>query len=81
MSNINVHKHILLRTHFHTQDDIRVTPKTILTYVEETRKIENIVGKNSAEDFNVGVVRYEYNYPPQVEIDDKTRHGESRNDR
>lgn len=36
--------------------------------------MEQIVGKSPAEDFNVGVVRYEYNYPLNVVIDDKTRH-------
>ena len=43
-------------------------------YLYETKRVETIVGKSPAEDFNVGIVRYEYNYPPEIIIDDKTRH-------
>jgi len=58
----------------YTEDDIRITPKTVHAYIEQTKNIEQLVGKSPAEDFNVGIVRYEYNYPPDVVIDDKTRH-------
>ena len=33
-----------------------------------------MLSKSPAEDYNIGIVRYEYNYPPDVVIDDKTRH-------
>ena len=56
------------------KDDIKITPTVVATYLEETKRIENIVKKSPAEDFNVGIVRYEYNYPPEVIIDDKSRH-------
>ena len=69
----------------YTEDDIRVTPTTIATYMIETQRIETIVSKGrigdnnnnkqlKPSDFNVGIVRYEYNYPANVVIDDKTRH-------
>jgi len=58
----------------YSEDDLRVTPKTVAAYIEHTKRVEQIVGKSPAEDFNVGVVRYEYNYPLNVVIDDSTRH-------
>jgi hypothetical protein len=57
-----------------TEDDIRVTPKTVATYIHETELVKQLVGPKRAADFNVGVVRYEYNFPPDIIIDDKTRH-------
>lgn len=61
----------------YTEDDIRVTPTTIATYLSETQLIETLLhghDKLKPSDFNVGIVRYEYNYPANVVIDDKTRH-------
>eukprot|EP00559_Dactyliosolen_fragilissimus_P001853 CAMPEP_0184865606 /NCGR_PEP_ID=MMETSP0580-20130426/18614_1 /TAXON_ID=1118495 /ORGANISM="Dactyliosolen fragilissimus" /LENGTH=323 /DNA_ID=CAMNT_0027364881 /DNA_START=486 /DNA_END=1454 /DNA_ORIENTATION=+ len=55
------------------EDDIRVTPTTISTYVEETARIERILGKKEAENYNVGIVRYENNFPTEAEINDKNR--------
>ncbi len=40
----------------------------------ETSKVQKLVSKSPAEDYNIGIVRYEYNYPPDVIINDKTRH-------
>lgn len=57
----------------YTEDDIRVAPHTVGTYLYETDCIASIVGADRASDYNVGVVRYEYNYPPDLVIDDKTR--------
>mmetsp|Transcript_16378 Transcript_16378/g.24141 ORF Transcript_16378/g.24141 Transcript_16378/m.24141 type:complete len:481 (-) Transcript_16378:84-1526(-) len=57
----------------YTEDDIRVTPHTIAAYLFETNRVKTLVGEEHASDFNVGVVRYEYNYPPYTIIDDKTR--------
>jgi hypothetical protein len=57
----------------YTEDDIRVTPRTVAAYVVETDNIKAIK-KERASDFNVGIIRYEYNYPSSVVIDDKTRH-------
>jgi hypothetical protein len=56
------------------QDDIKVSPTTIKAYLQETKTVEQLVGKKPAEDYNIGIVRYEYNYPPDIIIDDKTRH-------
>ena len=58
----------------YTEDDILVTPTTIHTYWTETTRLQQLVGKDAASDYNVGIVRYEYNYPHDVEINDKTRH-------
>lgn len=58
----------------YTEDDIRVTPRAVAAYLYETAKVRQIVGPSRASDFNVGIVRYEYNYPSNVIIDDKTRH-------
>jgi hypothetical protein len=59
----------------YSEDDIRVSPKTVATYLSETKRLEDSMGGDaqSAANFNVGIVRYEYNYPPQITIDDKTR--------
>jgi len=57
----------------YTEDDIRVTPTTVAAYLYETQILQQIVGPRSHE-YNVGIVRYEYNYPPDVIINDKTRH-------
>eukprot|EP00428_Durinskia_dybowskii_P022166 CAMPEP_0170204592 /NCGR_PEP_ID=MMETSP0116_2-20130129/1825_1 /TAXON_ID=400756 /ORGANISM="Durinskia baltica, Strain CSIRO CS-38" /LENGTH=310 /DNA_ID=CAMNT_0010454953 /DNA_START=135 /DNA_END=1067 /DNA_ORIENTATION=+ len=58
----------------YTEDDIRVTPLTVAAYLHETIRIEQTVGKEKASNFNVGIVRYEYNFPSNVLMDDKTRH-------
>ncbi len=62
----------------YTEDDIRITPTTVATYLYETQYIQHILSHNEPRqhepsDFNVGVVRYEYNYPTNVIIDDNTR--------
>ena len=58
----------------YSEDDIRVTPTTVAAFLYETARVESLVGKKHASDFNVGIVRYEYNYPPNLIIEDKTRH-------
>jgi hypothetical protein len=64
----------------YTEDDIRVTPTTVATYMTETKVIQLMLSKTGSKtrlqpsDFNVGVVRYEYNYPANVIMDDNTRH-------
>lgn len=58
----------------YTEDDIRVGSRTVAAYLDETRNIEQQVGKKRAADFNVGIVRYEYDFPSNVVMDDKTRH-------
>lgn len=63
----------------YTEDDIRVSPTTIATYLYETKRLERYLKSATSsqykpDDFNVGIVRYEYNYPANVVIDDKTRH-------
>lgn len=58
----------------YSEDDIKVSPTTAHAYLQETKQVEQLIGKSPAEDYNVGIVRYEYNYPPDIVIDDKTRH-------
>jgi len=58
----------------YTEDDIRVSPGTVATYLWETRKVIEKIGPQKAADFNVGIVRYEYNFPSNLVIDDATRH-------
>lgn len=58
----------------YTEDDIRVTPTTVAAYWEETNRLRDKLGDDRSADFNVGIVRYEYNFPSNVVIDDKTRH-------
>lgn len=55
----------------YTEDDIRVTPRTVATYLMETDRVKNIVGDKEAMKYNVGIVRYEYNFPSNVIMDDK----------
>jgi len=58
----------------YTEDDIRVPARTVAAYLDETRRVEERLGPTRASDFNVGIVRYEYNFPSNVVMDDKTRH-------
>ena len=58
----------------YTEDDIRISPTTVAAYLHETKRVETIVGPKHATDFNVGIVRYEYDFPENVVITDKTRH-------
>ena len=55
----------------YTEDDIRVTPRTVATYLRETERVKEIVGIKEAVRYNVGIVRYEYNFPSNVVMDDK----------
>ncbi len=58
----------------YTEDDIRVPPRVVGAYLAETKKVQSIVGLEASADFNVGIVRYEYDFPSNVVMDDKTRH-------
>jgi hypothetical protein len=63
----------------YTEDDIRLSPTAVATYMMETQRIESILSQQKSSiyrpsDFNVGIVRYEYNYPTNVIMDDNTRH-------
>jgi hypothetical protein len=61
----------------YTEDDMRVSATAVATYLYETKRIEQLLQGQSEvkpSDFNVGIVRYEYNYPANVIIDDNTRH-------
>jgi hypothetical protein len=57
----------------YTEDDIRVPPRVVGAYLAETKKVQDIVGLEASSNFNVGIVRYEYNFPSNVVMDDKTR--------
>jgi hypothetical protein len=58
----------------YTEDDIRVSPRTVAAYMAETERVRATVGPDEASDYNVGVTRYEYSFPTNLVIDDKTRH-------
>eukprot|EP00591_Stephanopyxis_turris_P002338 CAMPEP_0195510948 /NCGR_PEP_ID=MMETSP0794_2-20130614/3442_1 /TAXON_ID=515487 /ORGANISM="Stephanopyxis turris, Strain CCMP 815" /LENGTH=479 /DNA_ID=CAMNT_0040638471 /DNA_START=245 /DNA_END=1684 /DNA_ORIENTATION=+ len=62
----------------YTEDDILVSPRTVGGYLIETKKIRKLTESSNSNlsfsDFNIGIVRYEYNFPPDVVINDKTRH-------
>lgn len=59
----------------YSEDDIRITPTTVAAYLYESTILEALVGGPvEASNYNVGFVRYEYNYPPDIVIDDRTRH-------
>eukprot|EP00934_Nitzschia_sp_Nitz4_P002250 Nitzschia sp. Nitz4//scaffold107_size73032//33551//34948//NITZ4_005760-RA/size73032-processed-gene-0.125-mRNA-1//-1//CDS//3329532593//2250//frame0 len=58
----------------YTEDDIRVTPRTVAAYLGETLRLRNLLGPERSSLLNVGIVRYEYNFPSNVVMDDKTRH-------
>jgi len=47
----------------------------VATYLRHTHKIEQLVQgtEYNPSDFNVGIVRYEYNFPSNLVIDDSTR--------
>ena len=57
----------------YTEDDIRVAPRTVGAYLAETKNVQELVGMERSADYNVGIVRYEYNFPNNVLMDDKTR--------
>ncbi|VEU40465.1 unnamed protein product [Pseudo-nitzschia multistriata] len=58
----------------YTEDDIRVPPRVVGAYLSETKQVQDIVGLERSSNYNVGIVRYEYNFPGNVAVDDKTRH-------
>ena len=58
----------------YTEDDIRVGPGTVATYMAESKRLESTLGQTKAMQYNVGVVRYEYSFPSNMIIDDGTRH-------
>ena len=58
----------------YTEDDIRVTPRTVAAYLHETKVLQDKVGFEKSLNYNVGIVRYEYNFPSNVLMDDNTRH-------
>eukprot|EP01082_Thalassiosira_pseudonana_P012783 g11486.t1 g11486 contig5:978954-980618(-) len=61
----------------YTEDDIRISPKTVASYLYETRRVQKLLEgtkDKDPSDYNVGIVRYEYNFPENVVITDKTRH-------
>mmetsp|Transcript_32079 Transcript_32079/g.48788 ORF Transcript_32079/g.48788 Transcript_32079/m.48788 type:complete len:511 (+) Transcript_32079:134-1666(+) len=58
----------------YTEDDIRITPKLVASYLHETRVLQETLGYKESLKYNVGIVRYEYNFPSNVAINDKTRH-------
>jgi len=47
----------------YTEDDIRISPKVVASYLHETKRVKSLVGPDRATDFNVGIVRYEYDFP------------------
>jgi hypothetical protein len=57
----------------YTEDDIRVSPTNVATYLYETARLKHYLDNTPAQtkgkkqhkpsDFNIGIVRYEYNFP------------------
>lgn len=58
----------------YTEDDIRISPKLIASYLTETKVLQDRIGYDASLNYNIGMVRYEYNFPSNVAMDDKTRH-------
>jgi hypothetical protein len=50
-----------------------VSPRTVAAYLAETDKISKTLGPIKATGYNVGIVRYEYNFPSNIIIDDGNR--------
>lgn len=50
-----------------------VSPRTVAAYLVETNKISQTLGPLEAANYNVGIVRYEYNFPSNMIIDDGNR--------
>jgi hypothetical protein len=50
-----------------------VSPRTVAAYLSETDKISKRLGPIKATGYNVGIVRYEYNFPYNIIIDDGNR--------
>jgi hypothetical protein len=63
----------------YSEDDQRVTPRTVATYLQQTHHIQLHLQQHDQDkeykpsDFNVGVVRYEHNFPSTMVVDDRTR--------
>ena len=57
----------------YTEDDMRVPPRVVGGYLAETKKVQDLVGLEASSGFNIGITRYEYNFPSNVMMDDKTR--------
>jgi hypothetical protein len=65
----------------YSEDDQRVTPRTVATYLQQTHYIQQHLllqhdqqhSQYKPSDFNVGVVRYEYNFPAKMVMEDRTR--------
>lgn len=45
------------------EDDMRVNPTLVANYLLETEKVKELVGPEDAVNYNIGITRYEYNFP------------------
>lgn len=76
---VDLHRHLFYEElqnydlFVYTEDDIRVSPTTVAAYWQETQALKARQPQLDYTLFNVGIVRYELNFPSVV-IDDKTRH-------
>lgn len=51
-----------------------MSPRTVASYLHETKVLQSTLGLEKSLGYNIGIVRYEYNFPSNVLMDDKTRH-------
>ena len=42
---------------------MRINPQLVANYLRETENVAKLVGPEKAFDYNVGIMRYEYNFP------------------
>ena len=47
----------------YSEDDMKANPQLVANYLAQTEKVARLVGPGKASDYNVGIIRYEYNYP------------------
>jgi len=47
----------------YSEDDMKANVQAVATYLEETERVKSLIGAGKASNYNVGIIRYEYNYP------------------
>ncbi|CAB9513035.1 expressed unknown protein [Seminavis robusta] len=75
---VDLHRHLFYEQldnydlFIYTEDDHRISPTTVATYWQETLALQALLNDDYTL-YNIGLVRYEYNFPSAI-INDKTRH-------
>ena len=52
----------------YSEDDMKANVQAVATYLEETERVRSLIGAEKASNYNVGIIRYEYNYPYDGEL-------------